>query len=86
MDIVVFRHDGETVFALFPFIDHSNGYCTSYQHIGQHSGADYAGCIADSRPAKPEEYADLKAELESIGYELDVRKKRRPKKCHPAAI
>jgi len=61
------------VFAYFPEENYDNAgkYKTAYSHIGQHSSAspEYA---AESRPASPEEYADLKAELESIGYNLDV--------------
>ena len=44
-----------------------------YAHIGQHTpiSVDY---IMESRPATPEEYAALKAELEQIGYKLKVCK------------
>ena len=33
--------------ALFPTLPHSNNghYCLSYEHNGQHCGADYLGCI-----------------------------------------
>jgi hypothetical protein len=73
---VVFRKDLDgTVFALFPEIEGARGMCTSYEHVGQHSSADYFGCIARSRPALPKEYAALKRELESIGYKLDVRRR-----------
>jgi hypothetical protein len=46
---------------------------TCYAHIGQHSGCDY-GWYLTTRPAKPAEYADLKAELESTpyGYRLKI--------------
>jgi hypothetical protein len=61
------------LFAYFPEENHDREgkFKTAYSHIGQHSSAspDYA---AESRPATPEEYADLKAELESIGYNLEV--------------
>jgi len=78
--IVVFRvwdNLPRDVFALFPCVPSSrDGYqCTSYHHVGQHCGSDYYGCIATSRPATPAEYADLKAELEKIGYVLIVRKR-----------
>lgn len=59
------------LFAYFPEeISHGN-YKTAYSHVGQHSSAspEYA---KESRPATPEEYAPLKAELESIGYNLEV--------------
>lgn len=60
------------LFAYFPDSVHHDDYRDCYSHIGQHSSChpDYA---AESRPATPEEYADLKAELENqVGYELDV--------------
>ena len=61
------------LFAYFPEEDGDNqGNKTAYSHIGQHSAAspEYA---AESRPATPEEYQDLKAELENqVGYNLEV--------------
>lgn len=62
-----------TVLALFPYVDFDVvGHCTSYEHVGQHGAADYAGCISRTRPAKPAEYVDLKRELTKIGYRLKV--------------
>jgi hypothetical protein len=61
------------LFAYFPEENYDNAgkFKTAYSHVGQHSSAspEYA---KESRPATPEEYADLKAELESIGYNLNV--------------
>ena len=75
---VVFRKfkDGDII-ALFPEIEggvNQKGECMSYMHIGQHSGASYA-LVYDTKLAKPEEYADLFAELEGIGYNLDVKRR-----------
>ncbi len=72
---VVFRvwKDTDTVIALFPQIDEGQGFCGSYERVGQHSGADYSGVIWATRPAKPQEYAPLAKELESVGYVLDIR-------------
>ena len=73
--IVIFRMDREgIVFALFPELpgDNHGTYCSAYQHNGQHCEADYHGCIANSRPAKPQEYAELCVELERRGYYLEV--------------
>ncbi len=78
---VVFRvwHTG-SVIALFPQIDEGHGLCSSYEHVGQHGTADYNHCIASTRPAKPEEYADLKRELESAPYRYVLQVyHRRPK-------
>jgi hypothetical protein len=74
--IVIFRADRDgIVFALMPELpaDNHGIYCTAYQHIGQHCSADYFGCIQFSRPASPDEYADLLTELERRGYHVDVR-------------
>ena len=68
---VIFRTDREgIVFALFPELpsDSYGSYCTAYQHVGQHCSADFQGCVAQSRPAKADEYADLFNELERRGY------------------
>jgi hypothetical protein len=75
---VVFRKwgpaKGGDILALFPEIpaDIHGHHCQSYQHIGQHGGADYSLCIGKTAPAAPGEYANLKEELESIGYRLEV--------------
>lgn len=72
---VIFRKDRTgDVFALFPTdcADNTGRYCGCYQHVGQHCSADYDHCIRNSRPATPAEYADLKTELERIGYTLRV--------------
>jgi hypothetical protein len=71
---VIFRKwSNGNVVALFPreIAAMRVTYCMSYMHIGQHSAADIS-IIDDTKPATPEEYADLKAELERIGYDLEV--------------
>jgi len=75
--IVIFRKDRtgwKDCFALFPELpsDEHGRLCTAYQHVGQHSAADYYGCIAQSDPATPAEYADLLKELKRMGYILNV--------------
>ena len=73
--IVIFRTDREgIVFALFPELpsDTYGSYCTAYQHVGQHCAADFQGCVAQSRPAKADEYTALFNELERRGYHLQV--------------
>jgi hypothetical protein len=79
---VIFRVDNSkdwkgTVYALMPHdcCDHQ-GHVSTYQHVGQHSGAEYRHCIAKSRPATPKEYKDLKREMEQgHGYNFNVVKK-----------
>ncbi len=71
------RGEAGGIIALFPRIPASAGFpweMLSYEHIGQHGAAD-VGIIGRTRPAKPAEYADLKAELERIGYRLEVRQR-----------
>ncbi len=78
-DVVVFRkwRDGFGTIALFPEIpaDIHGIYCESYEHIGQHGGANYHGVIQQTVPVRPAEYADLAEELRIIGYELRPIKK-----------
>lgn len=82
--VVIFRFydHGEfkgDVDALFPYCFENaedNYNCMAYAHIGQHSGADYNAVMRKTRPATEVEYADLKRELESIGYNLEVRQRR----------
>ena len=76
-DVVVFRKfpDGEVI-ALFPEYPGTNDpyNMSSYVHVGQHGCAD-EGIVDRTKLATPGEYADLAAELRSIGYALEVRRK-----------
>jgi hypothetical protein len=51
--------------------------CSSFVHVGQHGACDPRLLTQTLRLATPNEYADLKAELESepYNYRLDVRKR-----------
>ena len=74
--LVTFRKEGDVI-ALFPKLlegqdVHGNQFILSYMHIGQHGGAS-DDLIDDLSPATADEYSDLKAELSSIGYELEVQ-------------
>ena len=90
---VIFRVWGrdKEVMALFPAepADYEGRYCSSYAHVGQHGSADYAGCVMRSRPATPEEYADLLAELKSYGTGeeyADIKVYRRATRQHRDAF
>lgn len=64
------------VLAVFPDIEaDQRGNLFSYQHVGQH-GSCSRDFFSFTTAAKKEDYADLQKELESIGYVLDVRKRR----------
>lgn len=82
---VIFRVDTTkdfkgTIFALFPhLVADLQGNIMSYQHIGQHSGANYLHCIKTSKPATEKQYKDLKSELEQIGYSLRIVKRQNKK-------
>jgi hypothetical protein len=71
---VVFRKFQGEVVALFPEEAATLNpiLCTCYAHMGQHSAADYYGVLTSSKPATDAEAADLKAELESLGYNFKV--------------
>jgi hypothetical protein len=71
------RYQGDII-ALFPCEPATSDVytCESYEHVGQH-GAASLDVIYRTKPAKPEEYADLKRELESAPYyyHLDVKQR-----------
>lgn len=70
-----YRKEGDII-AILLDVAANPGYVVCYQHIGQHGEGKYWGIMADSRRAAPEEYAQLKKELEQIGYIVHVRKRR----------
>jgi len=62
-----------SVIALLPDLPaNASGAITSYEHVGQHGAADYAGVMAETRPATPDEYARLLRELTQRGYQVRV--------------
>ena len=76
--LVIFRRwrsGDREVIAVFPEVPASylGSESMSYLHHGQHGGCFYPQLVRDTRAATPAEYADLKHELEQIGYTLDVR-------------
>jgi hypothetical protein len=78
--VVIFRkwNHNKDIIAFFPhefWMQGNTRLCQSYEHIGQHGGAEYNHCLKSTTPAKPKEYASLKKELEGIGYNLLVRKR-----------
>lgn len=85
--VVVFRkwNNGDIV-ALFPELPHDRHHCMSYEHVGQHGAADYSGVVMMTTPAKPEEYANLAAELRRIGYRLNVKTRARARQFAPCRL
>lgn len=77
---VIFRkygpRRGDSVIALFPAeLGTPDPYtCSSYVHVGQHGSADPNRVMRRTRPATPDEYRDLQAELEGapFGYRLRI--------------
>lgn len=83
---VIFRKEKDgSILAVFPYLiqDFSGLYCTCYAHVGQHSAMMW-NYLQNTAPASPQEYSDLFAELESIGYNLRVIKRRNFKKYQKA--
>ena len=73
---VIFRHFRGDIIALFPHMPYNyDGDVTSYQHMGQHSNADYSWVIYNSKPIHNPENLDLYSELNSLGYNLNIGKK-----------
>lgn len=70
---VVFRkyRNGDIIAYLLDQPEYRPGTCQSYMHVGQHGAADYFD--PSTVLATPEEYADLKREMEEIyGYRFRV--------------
>lgn len=61
--------DEPTVFAVMYDQPNGSDMYACYSHIGQHALA-HVDYIKECKPATPEQYADLKRELVSIGYNL----------------
>ena len=63
-----YRDTSAEILAVFPYEAHDrNGrFVTCYAHVGQHGGATMAHVLSATRPAKPDEYADLYRELQGI--------------------
>jgi len=72
---VMFRVEEGGVLAVFPYdIEDMQGNCGCYAHVGQHSACSYEYVLKNTKPAQ--HYEDLKNELESIGYNLEVIRRR----------
>jgi hypothetical protein len=70
---VIFRKKYGKVTAVFPTLCWSGPYdMTCYAHVGQHGACDI-GWYNTTKAAKPEDYADLLAELKGI-YEKALGK------------
>ena len=71
---IIFRKDKEDgdIIAVFAEDIQSNNMIGCYAHMGQHSTMSLDYYNKGTTPATPEEYADLKRELESIGYNVEV--------------
>ena len=69
MNTVCFRKERDGgILAVFPYIEKWGVVCVCYSHVGQHSVAAWEYLRYETSPARPEEYADLLAELRRQGY------------------
>lgn len=82
---IIFRYWRKDVIALFPYeIADMKGNCLSYQHVGQHGAANYSAIVYESRPATQAELANLKEELERLGYNLEIIHRRNHQRFYDA--
>ena len=74
--VVIFRKErGGSIVAVMPYeIADLAGNMTSYSHIGQHSALS-PEYLRDTTPAREDEYRELLAELVSIGYDPEIRRR-----------
>ena len=90
VDVVFLRDYGsQDIVAIFPGISAVAGnpnLMTCYAHIGQHGVAAFRYCDECDEVTEREEYADLVAELERIGYVLYVVSKDRMHDSEYAAM
>lgn len=80
--ITIIRKWGDDYIAIFPHELGTNSpyTCESYMHTGQHGSCDPQGIIEQSEHTntlkrQTAKYRDFVAELESIGYNLDIRQR-----------
>ena len=80
IDKVIFRRwrdSPHSVIALFPYEPAGLSFVNSYEHVGQHGGADYYAVLQHTTPAPATdpEVVGLMAELTARGYNLKVVKR-----------
>lgn len=83
-DVIFRRWPDGSVVALFPgeSWDYAGYFCASFEHVGQHGGADYQRVIARTKPASAHEYARLRRELEAEPYNYHLRVLQRATAAH----
>ena len=74
---VVFKILDDEVLAIFPYNLYSeelygNNMVDSYMHVGQHAGC-HIDALHELPDATEDQYKDLKAELEQIGYMFEIK-------------
>lgn len=78
--VVIIRKWGNEYIAIFPYElgDYSPYTCMSYMKIGQHGACMPDDIVAQSKHTKndkSEELMNFISELESIGYNLEIRQR-----------
>jgi hypothetical protein len=74
LEVIFRKYPKGDVIALFPYeIENHKGEILSYMHVGQHSSADRVHVMANTTPAKQEDYMPLYNELQGI-YEDHILK------------
>ena len=64
------------VIAIMPDLENTPDSIMSYQRIGQHGGADYLSVMKSTRAATDAEIKPLLMELEGLGYNVKIAKRR----------
>jgi len=80
---VQFRILKGEVIAVFPYYIEGVNCVTCYSHVGQHSACKW-NINTFTKPAKPDQYEPLLAELKSVGYDNIAILKRRNHKTYLA--
>ena len=76
---MIFRKEKNgDILAVFPYEPYNDihNVVGCYAHLGQHGGCHFDYVLKETKPAKPEEYAALYKELESLGYNIKVVRRR----------
>jgi len=76
---VIYRKfkDGEEIIAVFPELSYpgftsKKGLVMDYMFVGQHGECEYNTIMKMTTIAFPKDYEVLKAQLEDLGYDLEI--------------
>jgi hypothetical protein len=74
-DVMFRKEKDNTILAVFPYdIADPKGNVTGYARLGQHTAVCWDYVLLNTKPAK--EFTALQKELESLGYNINIVKRR----------